>query len=146
MGAAQAHITTEGTPCTGIFPTKTVGLLGIQGPTSTGIQGAGVGTPRAAAVRAIKVGFVGDTHIPKETILSIGTISVIRAIGFLETITRAVGRTFMGVGFGGKEKGHKRQAPIHPEGVPIFLPFNESVFHQDHTKGQDLKDDLFAND
>jgi hypothetical protein len=39
---------------------------GIHGPTKAGTQGAGVGTPKAAAVAAITAGLEGDMHIPKD--------------------------------------------------------------------------------
>ena len=48
---------------TGKPPSITFGAVGIQGATVMGIQGAGVGTPRAAAVIAITIGFAGLIHI-----------------------------------------------------------------------------------
>ena len=43
------------------------------------MQGAGVKTPKAAAVAAITIGFAGELHIPKGGILAIGAKSIIVA-------------------------------------------------------------------
>jgi len=55
---------------------------GTQGAEITGTQGAGVGTPAAAAVAAITAGFAGELHIPKGGILAIGAKSMIVAASF----------------------------------------------------------------
>ncbi|MFT7288282.1 MAG: hypothetical protein ACI87W_002399 [Halieaceae bacterium] len=57
------------------------GPPGIQGAGMTGIQGTGVGTPRAAAVAAINIGFDGDMHIPNGGMLTIGIMSMMVAAG-----------------------------------------------------------------
>lgn len=46
---------------------------GAQGAGITGIQGIGVKTPNAAAVAAATVGFAMEEHIPKGSILTMGT-------------------------------------------------------------------------
>jgi hypothetical protein len=65
----------------GIFPIRTFGLVGIHDPAKTGIQAPGVGTPSAADVADITVGFTGLVHIPNGGILTKGTESSIVPIG-----------------------------------------------------------------
>jgi hypothetical protein len=55
--------------------------MGIQGPAGTGMQGAGVGTPKAAAVNAITMGFAILLHMPKGKTFSMGTMAVILPAG-----------------------------------------------------------------
>ena len=53
------------------------GLPGIHGVVTTGTQGAGVKTPKAAAVAEMTAGFDGDEHMPKEPIQVMGAKSLI---------------------------------------------------------------------
>ncbi len=68
---AHRHSHTDPSVSTGRPSIKT--LLGeIQGVTTAGMHGAGVGTPSAAAVRAMTAGLAGEWHRPKVGILTIG--------------------------------------------------------------------------
>ena len=58
-----------------------VGFVGIQGDTTTGIQGIGVKTPRAAAVADATIGFDKVEHIPNGIMFSIGMKSTVVAAG-----------------------------------------------------------------
>ncbi len=80
-GAPKAHARTEVLFNAGMLPSNTVGDPGIQGAGVTGVQGTGVGTPIAAAVADTKAGLVGDMHIPKGGILTMGLESMILAAG-----------------------------------------------------------------
>ncbi len=77
----------------GMFAISTVGDPGAHGAAVTGTHGTGVGTPRAAAVAAIKAGFAGALHIPKGGMFTIGLKSMMLAAGLFSTITRLTGRT-----------------------------------------------------
>ena len=69
----------------GRLSTSTVGLVGIQA-TVAGMQGAGVGTPIAAAVAAATMGLLGVTHMANVGILAMGLASMIFAAGILPAI------------------------------------------------------------
>jgi hypothetical protein len=58
---------------------STVGFPGAHGATVTGTQGIGVKTPMAAAVADMTVGFAGELHMPKGSILTHGMLSMIVA-------------------------------------------------------------------
>jgi hypothetical protein len=60
---------------------KTVGDVVIQGLLNAGIHGAGVNTPKAAAVIAITIGLDGELHIPKGGTFAKGMESVIFPAG-----------------------------------------------------------------
>jgi hypothetical protein len=77
----------------GILAMGTVGEPGAHGVEVTGTHGTGVGTPSAAAVAAIKAGFVGALHIPNGGIFTTGLKSMMFAAGLFSTITRLTGRT-----------------------------------------------------
>ena len=57
---------------------------GIHGPAITGIHGAGVGTPRAAAVAAATAGLLCVIHTPKGGIFINGAISIILPAGVVD--------------------------------------------------------------
>jgi hypothetical protein len=65
----------------GIFPISTVGAPVTQGATVTGTHGIGVGTPSAAAVAAITIGFDGLEHMPNGGMFTIGAKSRMVAAG-----------------------------------------------------------------
>ena len=52
-----------------------------QGVGVTGLHGAGVGVPGAAAVAETKAGLLGDMHIPNGMTFVIGTWSLMFAAG-----------------------------------------------------------------
>jgi hypothetical protein len=83
--------------------------MGIQGPAGTGIQGAGVGTPKAAAVRAITMGLASLVHMPNGIIFRKGTISVMVPMGGLLNM-RGMGKKFKAEGVMPKE--HMAMAPV----------------------------------
>src|SRR5262245_5499793 len=78
---AHAHRHFDVLARAGAPATSTVGLPGAQGPVGTGTQGAGVNTPRAAAVAATTAGLVGALHIPKGGMLATGAQSSTVAAG-----------------------------------------------------------------
>ena len=61
----------------GMPSTINVAAPGIQGVVTAGTQGAGVNTPKAAAVAAITAGLDGDEHMPKDPMQVIGVKSMI---------------------------------------------------------------------
>lgn len=62
---AHMHMSLELLLRAGFLEIKTVGDPGVQGVAVAGTQGAGVGTPDAAAVAAITTGLVFELHMPK---------------------------------------------------------------------------------
>jgi len=108
-------------PWTGLFPTNRVGWDGVQGDTTTGTQGTGVGTPKAAAVAATKAGFAGEKHIPKGRMFTMEREEKMLAAGRLETMTREVGSTVSGVG--AVPKAHLILIPKHPIGHGMAILF-----------------------
>lgn len=64
-----------------MLPIRMVGLPGTHGATVIGVQGAGVGTPRAAAVAAATAGLAGQEHRPKGHMLANGLLSMMLAAG-----------------------------------------------------------------
>ena len=105
----HAHIAMEDSLTIGILLNKTVGSIGIQEGTS-GIHGAGVGTPSAAAVSAITSGFAGAIHIPNVGMTAMGAASSIFAAGVVLT-TRGAGSALMGAGEIPNEQDNK--PPVH---------------------------------
>jgi hypothetical protein len=79
MTPPQVHMHLELSLSAGILPISTVGQPGTQGATVTGTQGAGVGTPKAAAVAAATVGFDGVVHMANGGILATGLKSMMVA-------------------------------------------------------------------
>ena len=65
----------------GMLATNTVGAPVIHGAGVAGTQGTGVGTPIAALVAATNAGLVGDMHIPKVGMLTMGLLSIMLAAG-----------------------------------------------------------------
>lgn len=82
----------------------TVGFAGSHVPTGTGMQGPGVKTPKAAAVKAAVIGFAKLLQTPNGIILRNGTKSMIVPIGPDGPNTIEVGRNTRGVG--ATPKGH----------------------------------------
>jgi hypothetical protein len=69
-----------------------LGTPGAQGAGVTGVQGTGVGTPKAADVAAMKAGLLGEQHIGNGTMLVNGMLSVITPLmSELLTMGRGVG-------------------------------------------------------
>ena len=101
---------------TGIPANKHVGFVAIHGATIEGTQGIGVKTPMAAAVAEATVGFDKVVHIPNVAILTIGTKSVMVAIGNPAANTGSLGRTVNAAGAIPKEQLHK--APQTAIGIP----------------------------
>lgn len=99
----------------------TLGAVGIHGETGTGMQGAGVNTPKAAAVRAITIGFAGLVHIPKGSMFKKGTIEKMLAAGIKSAIVIVKGGTIKGVG--ATPNAHLHKAPIETVGPAILLSF-----------------------
>jgi hypothetical protein len=94
---------------------------GTQGAGITGMQGIGVGTPPAAAVAVITVGFAGELHIPKGGILAIGAKSIIVAASFPSMMVGVpLGITIRELG--AIPKVHFSVAPITTD-LAIFLIF-----------------------
>lgn len=92
-----------------ILASLTVGAPGDHGATVAGIQGAGVGTPSAAAVIAITMGFDCELHMPNGRMFSIGMWSMMLAAGTAVN-TLFVGNTIKVLG--AAPKLHLRVAPI----------------------------------
>lgn len=111
-GTPKAQAKTEVLFKAGMLPNKTVGEPGIHGAGVAGMQGTGVGTPAAAAVAATKAGLVGDIHIPKGMILTMGLLSMILAAGWLPVITRFCGSTTSVLIPGGTANMHFSTAPL----------------------------------
>lgn len=70
----------------GLLLIKTLVEPGTHGAGITGIHGAGVGVPIAAAVAAATVGFDGVVHIPKGGMFFIGMLSMIVAAGVITSV------------------------------------------------------------
>lgn len=111
-GAPKAQARTEVLFNAGMLPSSTVGDPGIQGAGVAGVQGTGVGTPIAAAVADTKAGLVGDMHIPKGGMLTMGLWSMILAAGWLLVITRFCGSTMRVLIPGGTANMHFSVAPL----------------------------------
>ena len=80
MVPAQRHSQTEPSVSAGIPSTSTFDG-GIQGSTTIGMQGAGIGTPMAAAVSIITSGFRGEWHRMNPGIFTNGMMSKIVPTG-----------------------------------------------------------------
>ncbi|CDI02003.1 conserved hypothetical protein [Candidatus Competibacter denitrificans Run_A_D11] len=80
-GKPKVQASTEVLFNTGILPNITVGEPTIHGAGVKGVQGTGVGTPIAAAVAETNAGLVGEKHMPKGMMLTIGLLSMILAAG-----------------------------------------------------------------
>lgn len=93
MTPPQLQISFEVLLSVGILPTKTVGAPTTQGAAVAGTQGIGVSTPIAAAVADATVGFAGDEHMPKGSMLTSGAWSMIVAAGIIVVVVRFVGST-----------------------------------------------------
>ena len=69
-----------------------------HGPVVTGTQGPGTGAPRAAALAATTAGFAAELHRAKGGMFTKGMKSFTVASGMKLEVTRAMGRTTMGMG------------------------------------------------
>lgn len=94
---AQLHISLELLLRAGMFATSTVEEPGAQGAAMTGMQGMGVNTPKAAAVADATDGFAIELHIAKGMIFTIGTLSMMLAMGVV-VLTLFFGRTVKELG------------------------------------------------
>lgn len=74
------------------------GTVGIHGPTGTGMQGAGVKIPQAAAVKAAVIGFDNVIQTPNGFTLRNGTKSKHEPIGPIGVNVIEVGKNVKGVG------------------------------------------------
>jgi hypothetical protein len=88
----------------GMFSTNTSAFPGIHGVVIAGMQGAGVGTPMAAAVAEMTAGFMGDEHMPKDEILVPGAKSLIFSFGMFDKNTFREGFAINGHGAIPKEQ------------------------------------------
>lgn len=111
-GAPKAHASTEVLFKAGMLASSTVGDPGIQGAGVAGTHGTGVGVPIAAAVADTKAGLVGDMHIPKDGMFTMGLLSMILAAGWLPVITRFCGSTMRVLIPGGTANMHFNVAPL----------------------------------
>jgi hypothetical protein len=100
----------------------TVGVPGVQGAGSTGMQGAGVGVPSAAAVAAITAGLLGLEHMPNGITLSMGMWSMIVAAGVPPAVTRLTGSTVSDEG--ATPKLQASTAPEVTSGVDMGFPLS----------------------
>ena len=74
------------------------GLPGIHGVVTTGTQGAGVNTPKAAAVAEMTAGLEGDEHMPKEPMQVMGAKSLMFSSGLFDNIVILPGLAINGQG------------------------------------------------
>ena len=91
---------------------------GAQGVTVTGMQGMGVSTPQAAEVADATMGFVNDLHIPKGSMFTMGTKSMMVALGFfcIRGRKKSVMTSFDGV----VPKEHCIEAPMQTYLLIVF--------------------------
>jgi hypothetical protein len=101
---------------------------GTQGPTTAGMHGIGVRTPRAALVAAATLGFESEVHMPNGGMFTLGAVEVTTAAGRPSMRTRLVGNAFRVAG--ASPKLHCSSAPLTahwpilaslPGGNPYFL-------------------------
>jgi hypothetical protein len=107
---AHMHISFEVESSAGMLPMSTVGAPGAHGATVAGTQGIGVSTPRAAAVAVITTGLLGEEHMPKGGMFTIGLLSMMVAAGVPVSVLFS-GSTMSEAG--AAPKLHARDAPIH---------------------------------
>jgi hypothetical protein len=74
-------------------PTVTEVEPGVQGADVIGMHGCGVSVPMAAAVAAATCGLLGDMHMPKVAMFTIGFESATHAAVMLEPLTWFTGST-----------------------------------------------------
>ncbi len=110
------HINFELLFSAGILPIRTVGEPGAHGATVAGTQGAGVGAPKEAVVAAMTAGLALALHILKDSILTIGLLSIIVAAGFMDVCTLLADGTIREAG--AAPKVHIIIAPAHTH-MPI---------------------------
>jgi hypothetical protein len=87
-----AHMHLEVLLSAGMPPISTVGDPGVHGVV-TGMHGAGVSTPSAAAVSDATIGLLNEVHMPNGGMFAIGMQSVIVATGRLTAIVFLAGGT-----------------------------------------------------
>lgn len=110
MTPPHIHIRVDVLFRAGALHSNTVGAPTIHGAAVAGMQGMGVGTPKAAEVAAATVGLDGDWHMPNGRMFNIGTLSNMFAAIILLVIT------VLGVGMsvlGATPKVHFIIPPIH---------------------------------
>jgi hypothetical protein len=105
------HINFELLLSAGLLPIRTVGEPGVHGAVVAGTQAAGVKTPNFAAVAAATAGLVMVLHIPKGGIFTMGLLSMMVAMGRLDTMVRFSGSTINVPG--ATPKLHCIMAPLH---------------------------------
>jgi hypothetical protein len=81
MVPPKLHMHVEAASSAGTLSINTPGTPGIQGLAVAGTHGAGVKTPRAAAVAAATAGFDGNLHNPNGKIFAMGLLSMMLAAG-----------------------------------------------------------------
>jgi len=111
-GAPKVHVSTEVLFRAGMLASSTVGAPVIHGAGVAGMQGTGVGTPMAAEVADTKAGLVGDMHMPKGMMLTMGLLSMMLAAGWLLVITLFCGSTMSVLIPGGTANMHFKTAPL----------------------------------
>lgn len=111
-GAPKAQASTEVLFKAGTPPNMTVGEPTTHGAGVSGVQGTGVGTPIAAAVAETNAGLVGDIHMPKGMMLTIGLLSMMLAAGWLLVIVLFCGNTTRVLIPGGTANMHFSVAPL----------------------------------
>jgi len=117
ISPAQAHISLQLVSSAGKPAIVTVGVPGVHGAVSTGIHGAGVNTPIAAAVSAITAGLLVLMHMANGGTFTIGLLSMIVAAGIPPAVTRFSGRTIRAAGV--VPKLHFSMAPVVISGVDM---------------------------
>lgn len=95
------------------------GAIGSQGAGTTGTQGIGVSTPRAAAVAAATIGLANDWHMPNGAMFTPGATSVMVATG--RPSTNGLGATTDSVD-GARPNEHMIIAPDTTQGLPMTQP------------------------
>lgn len=93
MTPPQLHMHFETLSSAGMLAINTVGAPGTQGALVAGMHGIGVGTPSAAAVAAMTIGFAIELHIPNGMMLTIGMWSMMLAAGGPSASTLFIGST-----------------------------------------------------
>jgi hypothetical protein len=98
MVPVHAHLQVLSLVSAAWFPIFVFEAPGLHGPVVTGIHGAGVGVPMAAAVAAATVGFACVLHMPKGMMFFMGVKSMTFAAGTLHPMTMFSGVTTMLLG------------------------------------------------
>jgi hypothetical protein len=115
----NAHTSIESLVNIGPGLAMTVGFVGTQTPAGVGIQGPGVKTPKAAAVKAAVVGLARLMQTPKGATFKNGAISMQVPIGPAAPITIDAGKTVNAPG--AAPNGHEVIAPQQTPSPMILL-------------------------